>query len=100
MNNCLETEFFHYHIIILVCVSLVIIQQSPGIHHVTEITGISKIRTVRFSDIASLCLAAPRACLYSKEWEGGGETGEREPGRIGGARGTGGGRGEGGKWEI
>ena len=72
MNNCLETEFFHYHIIILVCVSLVIIQQSPGIHHVTEITGISKIRTVRFSDIASLCLAAPRACLYSKEWGGGG----------------------------
>ena len=98
MNNCLETEFFHYHIIILVCVSLVIIQQSPGIHHETEITGISKIRTVRFSDIASLCLAldfalAPRACLYSKELGGGEETGGREPGRIGGARGTGGGRG-------
>ena len=31
---------------------------------------------------------------------GGGGTGGREPGRIDGGRGTGGGRGKGGKWEI
>ena len=31
------------------------------------------------------------------EWGG---TGGREPGRIGGGRGTGGGREKGGKWEI
>ena len=47
-------------------------------------------------------VSRPRpSCLFVfSKWGGGGEQGGREPGRIGGGRGTGGGREKGGKGEI